>query len=96
MQREPAPPAKSPYGVYETMLSALVARLAPGPWLLGERFTAADVLWGTALTWTTMFKLVPERPEIMAYMERVNARPAINRARDIDAELLRKQHQQEA
>jgi hypothetical protein len=29
-------------------------------------------------------------------MERVNARPAINRARDIDAELLRKQHQQEA
>jgi glutathione S-transferase len=96
MQREPAPPAMSPYGDYETMLSTLVARLAPGPWLLGERFTAADVLWGTALTWTTMFKLVPERPEIMAYMERVNARPAINRAREIDAELLRKQHQQEA
>jgi glutathione S-transferase len=96
MQREPAPPAMSPYGDYETMLSTLVAQLAPGPWLLGERFTAADVLWGTALTWTTMFKLVPERPEIMAYMERVNARPAINRARDIDAELLRKQHHPEA
>jgi glutathione S-transferase len=87
MQREPAPPAMSPYGDYETMLSTLVGPLARGPYVLGERFSAADVLWGTALTWTTMFKLVPELPEVMAYMERVNSRPAVGRARDIDARL---------
>jgi glutathione S-transferase len=87
MQREPAPPAMSPYGDFDTMLSTLTEPLARGPWILGERFTAADVLWGTALTWTTMFKLVPELPVIMAYMERVNSRPAIGRARDIDAQL---------
>jgi glutathione S-transferase len=87
MQREPAPPAMSPYGDYETMLATLTGQLGRGPYILGERFSAADVLWGTALTWTTMFKLVPELPEIMAYMERVNSRPAVGRARDIDARL---------
>ncbi|HEX7382707.1 MAG TPA: glutathione S-transferase [Burkholderiaceae bacterium] len=88
MKREPAPPSTSPYGDYDTMLSTLVGQLTRGPWILGERFSAADVLWGTALTWTTMFKLVPELPEIMRYMERVNSRAAVNRARDIDARLL--------
>ena len=54
MKREPAPPSTSPYGDYDTMLSTLAGQLARGPWILGERFSAADVLWGTALTWTTM------------------------------------------
>ncbi len=46
-----------------------------GPYLLGERFSAADVLWGTALGWTTMFKLVPKLPEIMDYVKRVGSPP---------------------
>jgi glutathione S-transferase len=87
MKREPAPPGTSPYGDYDTMLKTLTDQLAKGPYLLGERFSAADVLWGTALTWTTMFKLVPELPVIKAYVERANARPAVARARARDAEL---------
>ena len=75
LQREPGRPSMSPYGDFDTMLGTLVAQLAQGPWLLGERFTAADVLWGTSLTWTTGFKLLPERPEISAYIDRFNARP---------------------
>ena len=59
----------------------------PRPFLLGERFTAADVLWGTALAWTTMFKLVPELPVMRAYIDRVSARPAVVRAKQKDAEL---------
>ena len=53
-----------------------MAALTPGPYLLGERFSAADVLWGAALGWTTSFKLVPEEPAIMAYLARIQARPA--------------------
>ncbi len=87
MKREPAAPSTSPYGDYDTMLATLTDQLARGPYLLGERFSAADVLWGTALTWTTMFKLVPELPVLAAYMERVNARPAVARARERDAKL---------
>jgi glutathione S-transferase len=88
LKREPAPPSTSPYGDYETMLKTLTDQLAPGPFLLGKRFTAADVLWGTALRWTTMFKLVPETPVVTDYIARVASRPAVGRAAKIDAELL--------
>ena len=87
LKREPAPKSTAPYGDYDTMLNTLTDQLAKGPWLLGERFTAADVLWGTALTWTTAFKLVPHLPVIQAYLERWNARPSAARAKAKDAEL---------
>jgi glutathione S-transferase len=93
MKREPAAPSTSPYGDYDTMLKTLTDQLAKGPYLLGERFSAADVLWGTALTWTTMFGLVPDLPVISAYMARVNARPAVARVRAKDAELAAAQAQ---
>jgi len=88
LKREPAPPATSPYGDYETMLKTLTDQLAAGPFLLGERFTAADVLWGTALRWTTMFKLVAETPVVTGYIGRVTSRPAFARAGKIDADLI--------
>ena len=70
------------------MLKTLTDQLATGPFLLGERFTAADVLWGTALRWTTMFKLVPETPVVASYIARVTSRPAVARAAKIDADLI--------
>ena len=62
LKREPAPRGMSPYGDYDTTLKTLTDQLAQGQWLLGDRFSAADVLWGTALTWTTGFKLVECSP----------------------------------
>jgi glutathione S-transferase len=87
----PAPLAMSPYGDFDTVIKTLADQLRPGPYMLGERFTAADVLWGTALTWMMMFKIVPELPEFTAYAARINARPAVARGRAIDAELAAKQ-----
>jgi glutathione S-transferase len=88
MQREPAPPSTCGYGDYDTMLKTLTDQLERGPYLLGDRFSAADVLWATALNWTTMFKLVPDLPVIRAYIDRVLARPAMQRAAAKDAALL--------
>jgi glutathione S-transferase len=90
-KREPGPPSQVPYGDYDTMLGTLVGQLAKGPYLLGERFTAADILWGTALTWTTMFQLVPELPEIKAYLQRLGGRPSLARVSAKDAELAASQ-----
>ena len=90
MKREPSEPGSSPYGDFDRTLGAVKQQLAKGPWFLGDTFTAADVLWGTALAWTTGFKLVPETPEITAYLARFNARPAVVRARAKDAELTPK------
>ncbi len=84
-KREPGPTPMSPYGDFDTMLGTVVGQLRKGPWLLGERFSAADVLWGTALGWTTKFKIVPELPEIMDYVGRFNARPSVARVNALDA-----------
>lgn len=87
MKRESAPASSSPYGTWDTMFGTLTSQLAQGPYLLGERFTAADVLWGGALNWTTKFGIVPKTPDIEAYVQRVTSRPAFERAREKDAQL---------
>ena len=50
------------YSDYDTMLKTLTDQLGRGSYLLGERFSAVDVLWGTALSWTVKFGLVPDLP----------------------------------
>ncbi len=87
LKREPGPTSMVPYGDYDTMLKTVTDQLAKGPYLLGERMTAADVLWGTALRWTTMFKLVPELPVIMDYVKRMTGRPAVAKVSELDAKL---------
>jgi glutathione S-transferase len=87
LKRENAPLAMCPYGDFDTMLATLVEQLAKGPYILGENFSAADVLWGRALAWITAFKLIPEVPEITAYLNRTNARPAVAKVQEQDAEL---------
>ena len=97
LKREPVPsPSSCPYGDYDTMLGTLLGQLARGPYLLGERFTAADVLWGNALHWMTLFKLLPELPVVTAYVERVMHRPAIVRAGEKDAALAAAQKERAA
>ena len=91
MKREPAMPRMNPYGDFDTMLETLLGQLRKGPYMLGDRFSAADVLWGTALTWTTSFNLVPSGPEIRAYLARWQARPSFARVKAKDAELAAQQ-----
>jgi glutathione S-transferase len=45
------------------------------------------VLWGTALTFTTAFNLVPTVPEVRDYVARWNARPSVARVKAKDTEL---------
>jgi glutathione S-transferase len=88
LKRAPAPPAVCPYGDYQTMLATLTAQLEQGPYLLGEVFSAADVLWGTALGWASAFELVPKLPVITDYVARISARPAVAAAVASDAQCL--------
>ena len=87
MKREAAAASSSPYGDFDTMFTTLTEQLGKGPYLLGDQFSAVDVLWGTALNWTTKFGLVPQTAVTRSYMDRVNARPAVARVRQIDADL---------
>ena len=89
LKREPGPTGMVPYGDADTTLNTVLAQLSAGPWLLGERFTAVDVLWGSALTWFTKFGLIEAVPAIRAYVDRWNARPSVARVAGIDADLLK-------
>ena len=75
------------YGDFDTTMNTVAAAVAKGPWLMGEQFTAADVIIGANIRWGTMFKLIPERPEFTAYSARIAARPAAQRAEAKDKEL---------
>jgi glutathione S-transferase len=87
MKREPAPVTQSPYSDYDSMLGALEAQLSKGPYLLGERTTAADILWGVAFSWTMMFGLVPKKDVFVRYAERITQRPAFQRISAADDEM---------
>jgi len=90
-KREPVPPMQCGYGDYDSVMHVVAAQLERGPWLLGERFTAADVLWGGALNFGLMMKLVPNWPVFREYARRVQARPAIRRAFELDEALAAEQ-----
>jgi glutathione S-transferase len=75
------------YGDFETVMNVLAKALERGPWLLGEQFTAADVVIGANIRWGMIFKLLPERKEFLDYAARIAARPAAQRAEAKDKEL---------
>lgn len=84
---EEAQASALPHGDYDTVMDVLAGALANGPWLLGEQFTAADVMMGSAVRWGLAFGIVPKREEFLRYNERVGARPAVQRAEARDEEL---------
>jgi len=92
--RVPVPQKQCGYGDYESVMNVLAAQLMDGPWLLGERFTIADVLWGGAINFGLMHKSLPEWPVLRHYAERVQSRSAVQRAIALDRALLENQKQQ--
>jgi glutathione S-transferase len=90
-KRAPVPPMQCGYGDYDSVMQVLAEQLQQGPWLLGDRFSAADVLWGGALDFGLMFKLVPDWPVFRDYARRVQARPAIRRTSALDEALAAEQ-----
>jgi glutathione S-transferase len=83
------PRAALSYGDFDTAMDVVAQAVAAGPFLMGETFTAADVMVGATLRWGTMFKMIPERPEFATYIARVGGRPAALRAKAKDEELAK-------
>jgi len=75
------------YGDFDTAMNVVAQAVANGPWLMGEQFTAADVVIGANIRWGSIFKLIPERKEFTDYAARIAARPAAQRAEAKDNEL---------
>jgi len=79
--------ATSGWGNFDTMIEVLENRLSSRDWLLGEDFSAADVLVGSSVYFMKLFGALPASPVLEAYLERCTARPAQRAAMARDAEL---------
>jgi glutathione S-transferase len=65
-------------GVIDRRLNALEKMLEGKPYIMGDKFSAADAYLFTVLNWTNVLKVdVSKWPNIKAYMARVAERPKV-------------------
>lgn len=64
--------------MYDLMIERFDGQLQRHPYIVGERFTGADVLFGSAVEWGA--GMLPKTAAFDAYLERLKARPAYQRA----------------
>lgn len=70
------------YGTYNDTLNALEKALSPGPYILGDQFSAADVYIGSQIGFGMMMKSLEARPLFQEYMARLTERPAYKRSNE--------------
>jgi glutathione S-transferase len=74
------------HGDPQRVQAAIEHALSKGPWLLGEKFSAADVVFGSTLNFATMFGAIEKAGVIGAFVDRVTSRPAFARMKAKNAE----------
>ena len=68
---------------YDQVVGRFLGALERGPYMLGDAFSAADVLYGSVVQWGS--GMLPKHALFDAYLARLNERPAIKRAAQKDA-----------
>jgi len=69
----------------EEAMQFVIATLGKSPYLLGDKFSGADVLYATTFGMFGASPLLPKSPVIDAYVKRCLERPAYTRAQAKDA-----------
>lgn len=77
---EAAPAGATGWPPFEKAITRIHEALTPGPWLLGERFIAADLMVGSLFGWLRGWGKLPEPERFEAYLGRIAERPAHRRA----------------
>ena len=76
------------YGTFDTVVEVLDRQVLASAYVCGERFTAADVYFGSQIVWGMQFGWLPKRDSFAAYADRLTARPAYLKAKAIDNALI--------
>ena len=75
-----ANPRRNGWGDFDSMIQVWDDALDNREWIMGDQFSAADVMLGSSAMFLRMFKLMPETRNLDAYADRCQARPANRRA----------------
>jgi glutathione S-transferase len=81
------------FGCLDDAINTLEGAVKGRDYIAGDRFSAADVYVGSHIGWGMQFGSIEKRPAFEAYWEKISARPAAIRAREIDDALLPAQPQ---
>jgi glutathione S-transferase len=76
------------YGSFADVMNTLEYAVSRTEYIAGDKFSAADVYFGSQIGWGLMFKSMEARPAFEKYWQRIANRPAALRARAIDDELV--------
>lgn len=78
--------SQNSYRNWETLMPILLDVVGKAdPWVLGQKFTTVDVVLGATIRFGCMFGILPKDPVFDAYIARIDARPAYQRAQELDA-----------
>jgi glutathione S-transferase len=64
------------WGDFNSMIATLSNGIGSGPWILGEQFTAADVMLGSSVHFLQLINMLGDAPVLTEYVERCRQRPA--------------------
>ncbi len=82
-------PASIGYGNADQVIETAKTALANGPYILGDVFSAADVVFGSTLNFAMMFGTFEKQEPFVSYVDRLMARPAAKRASEKNAAYLK-------
>jgi len=82
-------PSSAGFGTYEDMVATVAFALKQGPFVLGEQFTMADVIFGGTVRFMLQFDMMERTELIGAYADRLDERPALQRANEINQRVIK-------
>ncbi len=73
------------WGDFKSMIKTLSDGLGVNPWILGDNFTAADVMLGSSVHFLQLFDLLDDASVLTDYVNRCRQRPAFQTAQSKQA-----------
>lgn len=82
-----APRSSVGWPSYDQTIDRIERAVERGPWLLGDHFSAADVMLGAMLQWLSAWGKLPPRPPLERYLASLKQRDGLIRAQAKEAEI---------
>lgn len=80
--------AQAGWGDYPSMIDTIEYAIGEGPYILGDRFTMVDMIFGGTVAYMLRFNMLESRPSFVSYLGRLESRDAKLRADAVNARIV--------